>query len=44
MFLFEYQIIIINSTAVRGVVGQTYAWQLILSPGFKSNDKNKKSN
>lgn len=44
MFLFEYQIRIINSTAVRGVVGQTYAWQLILSTGFKSNDKNKKSN
>ena len=41
MFLFEYQIRIINSTAVRGVVGQTYAWQLILSTGFKSNDKNK---
>lgn len=43
IFLFEYQIRIINSTAVRGVVGQTYAWQLILSTGLK-NDKSSKSN
>jgi len=42
IIFFEYQIKIINSTAVRGVVGQTYAWQLILNTSKKNNDKNLK--
>jgi lipopolysaccharide transport system permease protein len=35
IIFFEFQIRVINSTAVRGVVGQTYAWQLVLNTSKK---------